>query len=241
MIRKLVSSNGREFLSGPAVVNIQLDSYCPLSCPFCFMNLGERKIIDITMLRKYLYELSKMGCHSLVYGQGEPMIYSNIYEAVKIASDYGFRVRISTSGAGCTYNKLKRLKDLGLNELHISLNSYDKIVNSRSRDGYDLALTTIKMAHEAKLNFMINYVAQEDSIPYFEDLLIKAENAGASGVSVLREKVNANGLIKGYTKDSLNKLANIIKKSQIKIEIQECFCELNILVQLGVIQAGLKI
>lgn len=228
-IQKLVTSNGNYYLSTPIVVNIQLSNYCPQKCPFCFMSFNENSEMEIKQLKKYLNELYDLGCRSITYGQCEPMVYSHIIEAVSIAKENGFRVNIVTSGAGCNYNKLRRLKELEVDEFHISLNSFDKSVNSKSRNGFEQAINTMKIANSIGISFKLNYVAQEDTIKGFEEYIEKADKMGAVGICVLREKVNNQGKSKGYTYDSLFQLGGVIQKSKIPIDIEECFCELMIL------------
>lgn len=229
-INKLFSDCGNVYLTAPLIVNIQLNNYCPLSCPFCFMNFGEKAEISMKLLQKYFMELSVLGCRTITFGQGEPMVSSKIYDAVKMAHSHGFRVKIATSGAGCTYNKLRRLYEYGLNELSISINSFEKTINSKSRDGFDLAIVAMKTAIAVGIPFKVTYVAQEETMPHFEDYAQHAASLGATGISILREKVSATGNIENYTYGTLKHLAEQINKSPIPVEIEECFCELKVLI-----------
>lgn len=228
-VKKRISEQGNVYLTAPLVVNIQLNDYCPLSCPFCFMKFNKKDEISIELLEKYLRELSLMGCRTIVFGQGEPMVCSKIYKAVKRACEFGFRVKISTGGAGCTYNKLYRLYEYGLKELNVSINSFDKELNSKSRDGYEQAINAMKIAVAVGLPFKVTYVAQEETMVEFEKYAQRAVVLGAVGISILREKVNSAGDIGGYTYESLQCLAEQVRKSPIPVEIEECFCELKIL------------
>lgn len=228
-IKKEVTENGKCFFSVPLVVNIQLSNYCPLSCPFCFMDLSQTSEMEIAQLKKYLDELHERGCRLVLFGQGEPMAYSNIVDAVEIAHDMGFVVNLATSGVNCNYNKVRRLKEAGLDRLIISLNSFDEEVNKKSRDGYRFAVNAIKISAALKLKFSLNYVAQKETIPYMGQYIDNAIRYGANSISVLREKVDARGNINGYDRRSLELLRDFIVNSAIPIEIEECFCELKVL------------
>lgn len=225
-LKKLYTPIGNAYLSAPGVVNIQLDSYCPLACSFCFMRFSERKTMSIDVLKRHLDELYDMGTKSILFGQGEPMCYLRLYEAVQLAKSYNFRVIIATSGVQCTFNKIRRLRELGLDELHISLNSYDEAQNSKSRDGYAYAISSMKMAALAGLRFAPVYVAQKETIPMFENYVQKSIEMGASAIIVLREKTDRFGGIGQYSRDSLKSLAEVLQKSPIQIQVEECFCEL---------------
>lgn len=228
-VKKRISEHGNVYLTAPLVTNIQLNDYCPLSCPFCFMKFNKKDEMSIGLLEKYLRELNLLGCRTIVFGQGEPMVCSKIYDAVRIAGKLGFRVKISTGGAGCTYNKLFRLYKYGLKELNVSINSFDKEVNSKSRDGYEQAINAMKIAVAVGLPFKVTYVAQEETMVEFETYAQRAAALGAVGISILREKVNSLGGIGTYTYESLLCLAEQVRKSPIPVEIEECFCELKIL------------
>lgn len=227
-ISKCQTSDGTYYFSAPLVVNIQLSNYCPLKCPFCFMPQNERRDMPMTMLTSLLKELSDIGCRTILYGQGEPMVSGDILKAVELAHNASFNVRIATSGAGCTYNKLRRLYELGLTELHVSINSFNRSVNQSTRVGYDLAVNTLKLATSLGIRTKLNYVAQSDTIDMFPEYIQHAMNYHVDGINILREKVNRHGEIGKYTKEDLDKLAQHIKNSDIPIEIEECFCELKL-------------
>ncbi len=229
LIKKQMAEQGVPYFSAPLIVNIQLSNYCPLSCPLCFMSFNEKKDMDMQQLEKYLWELSALGCRSINFGQGEPMVSNLVAPAVALASKLGFRIVIATSGAGCNYNKLQRLYDLGLTELHVSLNSFDEKTNSLTRDGYKLAIYAIQLATSIGIKTKLTYVAQDLTIPEFSQYIQIAKEMKVEGISVLREKVNHDGQIHAYSAETLRTLANQIKQSCLPIEIEECFCELKLL------------
>jgi MoaA/NifB/PqqE/SkfB family radical SAM enzyme len=230
-LKKVLTSTGIVYLSAPAIVNIQLNNYCPLKCPFCYMKFENKIDMNLIELDKHLGELMLLGTRSILFGQGEPMCYPNIYDAVKLAKEKGFHVRIATGGVGCSYNKFRRLKAFGLDVIYISLNSFDKEKNDISREGYDYAINAIKMAIQASIKVVLNYVAQESTISVFYNYIQEAKKMGVNEISILREKVKANGNIGNYTKQSLMKLADVINTDEISIGIEECFCELNVIVK----------
>lgn len=230
-IKKFYSTNGFPYFSAPLIVNIQLSNYCPFNCSFCFMPRNTRNDMSMSLLKSLLSELSELGCRTILFGQGEPMVSGDIIRAVELAHNTGFDVRIATSGVGCTYNKLRRLQDAGLTELHISINSFDEAVNQRTRVGYDLAINAIKIATSIGIRTMLNYVAQDDTIDLFPEYIQQALKYSVNGISILREKVNRDGRIGTYKKCNLEKLASYISKSDISVEIEACFCELRLFLQ----------
>lgn len=227
-IKKYYSSNGFPYFSAPLIVNIQLSNYCPFNCSFCFMPHNSRDDMPMSLLQSLLSELNELGCRTILFGQGEPMVSGDIIKAVELAHNTGFDVRIATSGAGCTYNKLRRLQEAGLTELHISINSFDETINQKTRAGYDLAINAIKIAASIGMHTMLNYVAQDDTIDLFPQYVQQASKYSVSGISVLREKVNRNGVIGTYKKCNLEKLASYVLKSDINVEVEACFCELRL-------------
>lgn len=224
-----MSDNKIPYLSAPVVVNIQLNSFCPLSCPFCFMSFADKKEMEWDKLKNYLIELKEMGCKTVSFGQGEPMVSTSVFKAVKFAHELGLRVNIVTSGYGITYNKLVRLKNCGLNEIRISLNSFKKEINEKSRDGFEYAINAVEIAKVIQMPFSMVYVAQEETMIDFEQYINKAIGYGAIGITVLREKMNHSGKIGQYSETALKILHDCVIKSEIPIAIEECFCELKLL------------
>lgn len=192
------------------------------------MNSIEKRDLPIATLHSLLVELSQLGCKTVLFGQGEPMVCSNIVEAVRLAHSLGFNVRIATSGAGCTYNKLRRLLESGLTEIHISVNSFSEMDNKKTRMGYQQAINAIELATNIGIYTKLNYVAQNETIEKFPEYIKYSLKYKVNGISILREKVDRNGKIGNYSKNQLLKLSKYIRDSLIPIDIEECFCELKI-------------
>lgn len=227
-IKKCYTKNGKPYYSAPLVVNIQLSSYCPFKCSFCFMPQIEKIDMSVSALHSILSDLAEIGCRTILFGQGEPMVCSNILKAVELARSFGFSVKIATSGAGCTYNKLRRLYELGLNELCISINCFNESINNRTRMGFEEAINSIQLSKSIGMRTRLNYVAQNDTIDMFPEYIQYAEKYEVDGISILREKADRTGEIGKYSRDKLKKLASYIKTCSIPIDIEECFCELNV-------------
>lgn len=231
MIKKLVSKIGKVYFSSPLVANIQLTNRCQLNCPFCFVSKEDPIDMKIEELKRQLVELKQMGCRTVVFGNGEPMLYPQIFEAVRLSKLFGFEVRIATSGSACTYNSLRRLKGIGLDLLTVSLNSVNREINELSRDGYKLAINAIRIACSLELNFSINYVALENNVSHFSELIQYANKFGAKSILIMREKVNSYGDIGySYSMSSLNRLVENIRDSSVPIQVEACFCELTQLI-----------
>jgi len=82
--------------------------------------------LNLEDLRRLASVLSKMGVGFLIITGGEPLLYKNIVEAVNIFNEAGISVRIQSNGLLFTREKLKELKDAGLDGITISLHSLSK-------------------------------------------------------------------------------------------------------------------
>ena len=84
----------------PIQVELNPTNRCNMNCDYCITKYAHKKEdIKIEALKDFLKQFSKLGGKSIDWtGGGEPMIYSNIGEALEYASSKSIRQGIMTNG-----------------------------------------------------------------------------------------------------------------------------------------------
>ena len=105
--------------------------HCNQSCYFCYQPLKEKKILDIDKLKTIL---NKTGYkkRATIMG-GESMLLDNLPEYIEIVKKYADKVCLITNGTLLNSDNLIQLKEVGLDELAISVHSIEQYLKRRSQ------------------------------------------------------------------------------------------------------------
>lgn len=103
---------------------MQITRKCNNKCIFC-SNPCFDKEIDIEEIKKRLSFYKKKGVNEIIFSGGEPTECPLLPQAIEMARSYGMYPKIITNGVNLhDFNYAKKLKDAGLNHLHISIHSH---------------------------------------------------------------------------------------------------------------------
>lgn len=116
--------------SGLAI--IALTSVCNCKCPMCDLWKYQYRV-DAKRLIDNLDVLWSNNFKLLQFTGGEPTTLRELPEIVSAASDRGFRTMMMTNGTTMKDSLAKRLKDVGLNSVGISVDHYDDEIASTHR------------------------------------------------------------------------------------------------------------
>ncbi len=119
---------------GPARVQIGITDRCNYRCLMCTMHSplvtglppeGERAHMALDTFEHLLRDLSHLGGTERldIVGVGEPMLHPDCLAMVEQARQAGFEVGLATNGFLLDEQKARRLGELGLEKLHLSINS----------------------------------------------------------------------------------------------------------------------
>ena len=218
-------------LSFPEIMNIELTSRCPLRCPHCYCDLTHGKDINKEVAFQYIDQAARLKIPFINLSGGETLVYPHLMDLLKYINSKGLDSAIAISGWGFNQEKLVELKAVGVGEIYVSLNGSTEKVNALSRDGYQLAIHALRLLQaDQGVDYYINWVARNDNIEDFPNLVRLAKNFRAKGIYVLVNNPDANHLLQSIlTQENFLSLANYIKKHdhrEITITVEPCFSPL---------------
>ena len=111
-----------ERLTFPKILTVEPVNVCQNSCIYCGMRLMDRKtgsMLPKTM-EKIAEEASRYGASVRFGGFGEPLIHKDITSFVKMCKDRGVRSTIFTNARFLTEDMMRKLCDIGLDEIRFS-------------------------------------------------------------------------------------------------------------------------
>ncbi|WP_250672788.1 GTP 3',8-cyclase MoaA [Paraclostridium ghonii] len=112
---------------------ISLTERCNLRCIYCapqgidIKRYDENQFMSLDEYKKLIKAFSKIGISKIRFTGGEPLQYPNLEEIIEYTSKVCKipTVSITTNGVGLKY-RIKRLKELGLSSVNISLDTLDR-------------------------------------------------------------------------------------------------------------------
>lgn len=161
------------------VVVWNITKACNLNCIHCYARAGalpKENELGLEEGLALIEDLSAFQVPVILFSGGEPLLREEIYPWIEAATSRGIRAVISTNGTLITTEVARRLKDLGLSYVGVSLDGLEE-VNDRfrgHRGAFGMAMRGIeecqKVGIKVGLRFTINKM-NRDQVPFIFDLL----------------------------------------------------------------------
>lgn len=214
----------------PDGMNIELTTQCPLHCHQCYCTLEGGKNIPLEIAKKCMEEASKLGVKHVELSGGETMCYPYLYEIIEFAKHYGITPSIAISGWHFDDSVLNRLIRAGIGTIYVSLNGPTEDLNSKTRDGFALAINALDVLKRNNFgNTVINWVMHRESVDFLPQMIVLAENYHVGAILIIEPKPTSHGELDTYpTAEQIHTVANMVKQNKTPVEliVQHCFSPL---------------
>jgi pyrroloquinoline quinone biosynthesis protein E len=168
----------------PMWLVLELTYRCPLKCVWCNNPLDfdqyAGKELSTEEWKRILREGRELGALQLGFSGGEPMLRDDIEELVEEAERLGYYTNLITSGVGLTPERLKKLKEVGLKQIQLSLQSAERALTDRlvGARAHDLKLEVAKRIKAEGFPMVLNVPVFRQNIDQVEEILALAEEIG---------------------------------------------------------------
>ncbi len=174
--------NGASKGFGPVVV-WNCTRTCNLKCIHCYADSDYRKYegeLSTNEALKFIDELGEFNVPVLLFSGGEPLMRKDFFQLVEYAQKYNIRLTLSTNGTLIDKTIARRLKNVGISYVGISLDGIgsnnDKF---RGQEGaFDRALKGIRNCLEIGQRVGLRFTINRHNYDQLEDIfkLIEEEN-----------------------------------------------------------------
>lgn len=139
-----------------AIIDFCFDYKCNMHCTHCSNARFEKKEREMTIddLKEFARQADELELAQFNISGGEPLTFDNLDEIVEAINPELFHIAISSNGTLLTKEKAKHLKEIGVDKIRISLDSFDKdeyYKTRKQKDTYDKAIKALFYAKEAGL------------------------------------------------------------------------------------------
>lgn len=187
-------------LTGPELVYLSLTKRCNLNCLYCYYHSGfipknrTEKNIDLPFdkVKELLVDFSKLDIKKIwLSGDGEPFLYPEIDNLLKLANKNGISVNINTNA---TFNadKLKLLPFINSFIINLSAASnktYEKIQDTQKKGLFCKVLKNIMTINNLRKKYglniilQVNYIINKFNFREINDFLILSKKIGIDRIN----------------------------------------------------------
>lgn len=178
-------SLGIESLSAPLFVSWQLTRECNLGCVHCCTSSAPGKRLPAELSRDEALglarEIVKLRVPYVMLCGGEPLTAPHFFEVAELLGEAGVELKIETNGQAFGLAEAKRLAELPVRSVQVSVDGATAAVYSRQRSGGSLEKVhaACRAAREVGLPLEITFVPTRLNIHEAEAVLTRAAGMGA--------------------------------------------------------------
>ncbi len=166
-------------LKGPLTVGWDITHMCNLKCKHCYANAGKKgkKEFSLEEVKKIIDELNSLGTMLIALAGGEPLVRQDIFEIISYIKSKGMEVFINTNGTLINENTIKKLIDVGINNIEISVDGLKEDHDFIRGEGtFDKVLDALEICEKYNVKvgimstlFKHNYKNIPNFIDFFHD------------------------------------------------------------------------
>lgn len=168
----------------PMWLVLELTYRCPLKCVWCNNPLDFDQYADKELSteewKRVLREGRKLGALQLGFSGGEPMLRDDLEELVAEANTLGYYTNLITSGIGLSPARLHALKQAGLKQIQLSIQSAERSLTNRlvGTRAHDIKIDVAKRIKAEGFPMVLNVPIVRQNIDQIEEILAMAEDIG---------------------------------------------------------------
>ncbi|MDP8012237.1 MAG: radical SAM protein [Thermoplasmata archaeon] len=166
-------------------VSIYLTHACNLRCKTCYLNAGEplKNELSIKNYEKIFSEIKDLNFDMVYFLGGEPMLRKDILDIIKIAKGNDLYTSMSSNGFFIDSINAKSLKEAGLDQIQISIDSPSEEINDniRGQGSFGKAVKAIHNLKKVNMKVSIGFTITKN----FYDVETMVNFASQIGINVL--------------------------------------------------------
>src|ERR1700676_2817533 len=188
----------------PLSVHLDVTYRCNERCVHCYLDHDDHGEMSTAEIKDILDQLSDAGVFFLTLSGGEVLMRRDFFEIVEHARRLLFNVKMKTNGAMVREPEAKRIRELGIEQVQISLYSHraeihdaiTKLPGSFKRtvqairflksQGLKVVIANVLMASNLFDNTGVMALAKELDVPYTLDPTVSPKMDGDTSILALR-------------------------------------------------------
>lgn len=233
----------------PEEIMIEIEPKCNFKCQFCFNKISFAKKgrninrLSCDYIKEIINEISKIGISAIRFTGGEPLLYSEIFLAMKYAKKKNIKVRLNTNGSLIDKKMAHRLKGI-VDDIIISVESWSNAEEEKITGYPDAlnkkiqAINSLKKITKAKI--ISGTVATKKTIKDFKKIFRLLEGLRVDEWFFLRPILSGSDLSKRDISNLVDKICKIKKTNHLSVSLANAipFCSVKNTNRINSISSG---
>ena len=191
-------------LGVPLGIHLDVTYRCNERCVHCYLDHDDHGEMTTSEIKDVLYQLAEAGTFFLTLSGGEVLMRRDFFEILECARRLAFNVRIKTNGVMIRKSEARRMRDLGVEQVQVSIYSrrpeihdaITKLPGSLKRSieairllksqGLKVAIANVLMTVNLGEHAGVQALAQELGVTYTLDPTITPKIDGDTSILNLR-------------------------------------------------------
>jgi radical SAM protein with 4Fe4S-binding SPASM domain len=142
-------------------ISFEITRKCNLECRHCYANAGDLLPDELTPqeIKAFIDDVYNTGCLSITFSGGEPLLHPDIFELMEYAKQKPLSVLLFTNGTLLTPDIVKKLKNLPVYKVSVSIDGPDAETHDALRGvpgAFDKTIKGVNLLKEAHIPVKIS-------------------------------------------------------------------------------------
>lgn len=189
----LKSMDDKPVYRGPVIAHLAITHACNMNCKYCSVKDMHSKIKDGLSTEEYKKIIDKLvdiGAFQIGLTGGEPTTRKDLVELTRYIASKNVACNLTTNGFNVPEKLVIELKEAGLTQVQISLDSYKKEIHEkyRTEGSFDRAIETAKLFKKYGFIVGVDTVVTNDNLDDLEKFMDFLEENGFDGLTIIKLK-----------------------------------------------------
>lgn len=189
----LNSQDDKPVYKGPIIAHLAITNACNMNCKYCSVKNIHSKIrngLSTEEYKKIIDKLVDIGTFQIGLTGGEPTTRKDLVELVKYIAGKNVACNLTTNGFIVPEELITQLKEAGLTQVQISLDSYKKEVHEkyRTEGSFDRAIQTAKLFKKYGFIVGVDTVVTNNNMNDLEEFMDFLEENNFDGLTIIKLK-----------------------------------------------------
>lgn len=189
----LKSKDDKPVYKGPIIAHLAITNACNMNCKYCSVKNIHSQIkngLSTEEYKKIIDKLVKIGTFQIGLTGGEPTTRKDLVELVKYISSKNVACNLTTNGFSVSEELVIALKNAGLTQVQISLDSHKKEIHEkyRTKGSFDKAMKTAKLFKKYGFIVGVDTVVTNSNMEDLEEFMDFLEENNFDGLTIIKLK-----------------------------------------------------
>lgn len=189
----LKSMDDKPVYGGPVIAHLAITHACNMNCKYCSVKDMHSRIkngLPTEDYKKMIDKLVDIGAFQIGLTGGEPTTRPDLVELTKYIASKNVACNLTTNGYNVPEKLIIDLREAGLTQVQISLDSYKKEVHEkyRTEGSFDRAIETAKLFKKHGFIVGVDTVVTNDNLNDLEAFMDFLEENDFDGLTIIKLK-----------------------------------------------------